>query len=125
MTEIDLSRWPVLSASLDEEVGEADLAALLGGVESALEQRAPFVVLILAPSRLLGDKAHDAAPLRRLRRRRAEVGTWCRGVAYVLAGELGPGEQGTATRSAERLWGCPIHIGQSLDEARDWLVARL
>jgi hypothetical protein len=125
MTDIDFRRWPLVTISLAEALGENDLAALVGGVQSAVERRAPFVLAIIAPPRLLTSEAHDAAPLRWLRRRRAEVGTWCRGVAYVTAAELDEGEQEKAARAAERLWGSPVHISRDLDGAVGWLMARL
>jgi hypothetical protein len=125
MTEIDFTRWPLLTVSLEEDRGEAELAALVGGVQSALERRSGFVLVIVAPNPLLSGNAQDAVPLRWLRRRRAEVGTWCRGVAYVVADELESGELDTATRAAELLWGCPVHIVQDFDEAVEWLTGRL
>jgi len=125
MTEIDFARWPLLAVSLRQELGEAELAALVGGLQSALERRAPFVLAIVAPGRLLTREAQHAEPLRWLRRRRAEVGTWCRGVAYVVAEELEPGQRDNAVRTAELLWGCPVRIVPDLDQAVDWLTDRL
>jgi hypothetical protein len=125
MTEIDFARWPLLAVSLDEDFGEAELAALVGGLQSALERRSRFVLAIVAPRRLLNRDAHDAAPLRWLRRRRAEVGTWCRGVAYVIADELEPGERDYAARTGGLLWGCPVRIAHDFDEAVGWLTGRL
>lgn len=120
MTDIELARWPHVFAKLDDDFDEADLAALAGGVQSALERRRPFAVAIVGPRRLL-DRRDDASPLRWLRRRRAEVGTWCRGVAYVVSDELDPRAREEAVRALERLWGCPVAIGVSLHDATAWL----
>jgi hypothetical protein len=46
-------------------------------------------------------------------------------VAYVIAEELEPGERDNAVRTAELLWGCPVHIAPDLDHAVDWLTDRL
>ncbi|MGH2962468.1 MAG: hypothetical protein ACRDL3_09790, partial [Solirubrobacterales bacterium] len=111
--------------TLDDDFQEADLAALAGGVQSALERRCPFAVAIVGPRRLVDPGSDDAPPLRWLRRRRAEVGTWCRGVAYVVSDVLDPLAHAEAVRARERLWGCPVAISASFDDAIAWLDERL
>jgi hypothetical protein len=124
MADVDLSRWPVVAVRLDDITGTTDVAALLGAVTSALERRRPFGLLIAAEAPLT-DAAVQAEPLRWLRRRRTEVGTWCRGVVYVLL-DRAAARFGAADRAAaQRLWGCDVRAVHDHDAGRVWMLARL
>jgi hypothetical protein len=123
MTAIDFARWPLVIVSLDEDRRDADFAALVGAVDSAAQRRSPFVLAIVASRRSLTAQARAAAKFRWLPGRRAEIGTWCRAVAYIVRGELEPSERDKATRAAERVWGSQVRITRSLDEAVHWLTA--
>jgi hypothetical protein len=123
MTAVDFTRWPLLIVSLDADRGEAELAALVGAVESAVQRRSPFVLAVLASRRSLSAQARAATRFRWFPGRRAEVGTWCRAVAYIVPDELEASERDKANRAAERLWGCEIRISRDFDEAVDWLAA--
>jgi len=124
MADVDLSRWPLVVVRLDDIAGTAELAALLGAVTSALERRRPFGVL-LACERPLTDADAETEPLRWLRRRRAEVGTWCRGVAYVLPADAAMRFGAGQRAAARRLWGCDVEGAPDVEAARAWLLARL
>ena len=41
---------------------------------------------------------------------------WCRGLAFVLEGDLPE----KSLRSADKLWGCPTYTTRDLAQARDW-----
>lgn len=125
MTDLEFSAWPRVAARLHADFGESDLAALAGGVQSAVERRRPFVLVIVGPRRLLDARSHDVPLLRSLRRRRAEVGTWCRGVAYVVSGEPDPRAHGETARALERFWGCPVLVNSGFEDAVAWLDERL
>jgi len=124
MADVDLSGWPLVAVRLDDLNATAELAALLGAVTSALERRRPFGLLI-AVERPLSDADAQQEPMCWLRRRRIEVGTWCRGVVYVLP-ERAVARFGSAERAASgRLWGCDVEAIHDPDAARAWLLARL
>lgn len=123
MADIDLSGWPLVAVRLDDVSRMAERAALVGVVSSALERRRPFGLLVAAKSPLTDADAHDE-PLRWLRRRRTEVGTWCRGVAYVLPVETIARFDTAERAAARRLWGCEVEAVRDADAARAWLLAR-
>jgi len=124
MADVDLSGWPVVAVRLDDTTGTAELAALLGTVTSALERDRPFGLVIAADHPLTdADAQHE--PLRRLRRRRTEVGTWCRGVVYVLPDRAAARFDAVDRAAARRLWGCDVEAVDDPAAARAWLLVRL
>lgn len=120
MADVDLSGWPLVAVRLDDVTSNAELAALLGAVTSALERRRPFGLLIAAGAPLT-DHDGQAEPLGWLRRRRTEVGTWCRGVVYVLPDRVAARFGAAERAAARRLWGCDVETMHDQDAARAWL----
>jgi len=124
MADVDLSDWPVVAVRLDDPTSTADLAALAGAVISALERRRPFGLLIRAQTPL-PDADVQAEPVRWLRRRRTEIGTWCRAVVYVLPDRAAARFSPADRAAAQRLWGCDVEAVHDQDAGRAWLLAHL
>jgi len=123
MADVDLSGWPIVAVRLDN-VTAAELAALLGAVTSALERQRPFGLLVTVKAPLQEGGA-AAAPLAWLRRRRTEIGTWCRGVVYVLPPPAAARFTQPERAAAGRLWGCDVEAVPDPQAARAWLLAQL
>ena len=115
--------WPVVQVS---DLRPSDLAALADVIDEALEREQPFA-LALPEEPAEWQRLLDSSPeiRRRLRRRRAALGTWCAGVAQVVPpGRL---ERMTplALRQAEVIWGCRTAAFESEGDASRWLRDRL
>lgn len=124
MADIDLSGWLIVAVRVDDVADGDELAALAGAVTSALERRRPFG-LVIASAAPVHDATGTPEPLRWLRRRRAEIGTWCRGVVYVLPGTAALRFGATERGAAQRLWGCEVEVVPDPQAARVWLLGRL
>lgn len=124
MADVDLSGWPIVAVRLDDLVRTAEFAALLGAVTSALERQRPFGLLIVSEAPLPEGRSPDH-PLRWLRRRRLEVGTWCRGVVYVLPAHTVARFAAAERAAARRLWGCEVEAVHDPDAGYAWLLARV
>jgi hypothetical protein len=114
---------PIVAVRLDDASGTRQLGVLLVRVAEALERERPFGLLVASPAPIVPD-ASTRELLRPLRRRRAEIGTWCLGVAYVLppaaAARFGRFDEITACC----LWGCDVTAVGDMAAARAWLLAR-
>lgn len=124
MADVDLSGWPIVAVRLDDLTRPPELAALLGAVTSALERQRPFGLLIVSEAPLPEGDGEDH-PLRWLRRRRLEVGTWCRGVVYVLPARTAARFAAAEQAAARRLWGCDVEALHDPHAGYAWLLARL
>jgi hypothetical protein len=116
MAGVDLSGWPVVAVSLDDVQSTGELAALLGAVITALERHEPFG-LVIASEVPLGAADEPDSPLRVVRRRRTEVGTWYRGVVYVLPGRAAEAFAAAQYGEARRLWGATWPSNRTSREA--------
>jgi hypothetical protein len=124
MGDVDLSGWPIVAVRVDDVTDAAELPAVVDAVTSALERQRPFGLLI-GSELPLPEGNLTAEPLRWLRRRRAEIGTWCRGVVYLLPARAVARFPRAERAGARRLWGCDVEAVHDPDAARAWLLAHL
>ncbi|MFD9940399.1 hypothetical protein ACFWYW_42005 [Nonomuraea sp. NPDC059023] len=104
-------QWPLI------EVRAEDPASVTAALWSATRRETPFTaVVVLAASEPAPRGKEAPARVRMLMRVRPGLRQWCRGLAFVLAGD--PPDK--ALRSADKLWGCPTLATRDLAEARDW-----
>lgn len=119
---VDFAQWPFVVLRLNDET---DGVTMIGALEAALRREQPFALAIAAPERWL-DAPSEGERGNWLRRNRAEVGTWCRGVAYVLPTAALAGKD-RRLQEAARIWGCPTKVTDRLEDALGWsreLLAR-
>jgi hypothetical protein len=123
VADVDFTGWPIVEVRLDAQPGPPDVAAIVDAIERSLERREAFGLIVVTPM-LLRTIDEPAAPrLAWVRKHRAEVGTWCRGVAYVLPRLTR--SVALAARADELQWGCAVVALRTTDEARGWMAARL
>jgi hypothetical protein len=122
--ELDLSAWPVVAVRVPDVDDQAELGALLDAVSAAVARGGAFGLLVACPVPL-GDVRAGGEALRVLRRRRAEVGTWCRGVVYVMPAPIVARFAAGDRTAARLLWGCEVEAVHDEAAARAWLRGRL
>jgi hypothetical protein len=125
MPDLELDDWSLVLVRLGAAGNRADEAALVGVVSSAIERKRPFGLVVAAPAPLIAPARGSDGPLGWVRRHRVEVGTWCRGLCYVLPGAELARFRRERQAEAERLWGCRVHAGPDEPSAVRWVRARL
>jgi hypothetical protein len=125
MPDVDLATWPLVTVRLDAPGDPAEQAVVVGVVASAVEREQPFGLIVLTPAPLVLPQGRSDVPLSCLRRWRARVGSWCRGLCYVLP----PAELARFDRhrraEAGRLWGCRVNAAPDEAAAARWLDPHL
>jgi hypothetical protein len=106
-----------LTSGFDYERLDAELAAL-----TRHDRR--FGLVLMVDGLCLDDWRRQLRSVRGLPGGRARFGTWCRGVAYVFESHSMAGARGHLYE-APFIWGTDVFVADTLQDASDWIVARL
>lgn len=122
---LEFDRWPVVVVTFGDEIGAADMAALVGVVQSALERRRPFGLVIVSGARPQSLTAAASQLTGWIERHRPQLRVWCRGVAYAACD--GAQRDADARRLAPDpgVWGCPTQATADLEDGLRWIGTRL
>jgi hypothetical protein len=125
---IDDSRWPVWVMTVREQQTLAGVEAWITAFESALAKQEAFVIVMLNEDSQPSTRPDPAVANRSmtwLNQVRPRIATHCRGVAYALASEESRAIAEQMAAHGDRLYGCPVTVVSTLDQALAWAEDRL
>lgn len=127
MTDSALTRsWPLVEVDA-AELSIPEAQRLVGdALQVAIGRGEPFAAIVHMPAAAPGNRkiAGVAERIRMLKRLRPGLGTWCRGLAFVVSADARQ-QHARTIRSGDKLWGCPTLAVDDQAAAHAWALARL
>jgi len=129
MVTVDESHWPILAILFPGPLSEDDVDVYNGALERAIASGEPFgAAMVSTPEYLFAppNNAVSNKSMKWLKQHKPALSTTCCGIAMIVHDEQHRSAMAPkVAMQGEKVYGCPLGLFGSLEEAQVWLYAQI
>ncbi|MCU0490386.1 MAG: hypothetical protein MUD01_02165 [Chloroflexaceae bacterium] len=129
MVNVDTTHWPLLHIIYPDVLTEADVDTYTEAMDAALARGEPFAVSLTVTDAYFEQERNTAVSnksMKWLKQAKPALSEHCRGMALVVPSEERRAQYGpTMEKTGPHVYGCPVAMFLSHDEAVAWMDSQL